>query len=214
MLRSFGSHPRLLVGAAVGTATGLLLPVSGGPARLLIGWNVGVWLYLVSTWWLMAHATHERLRKVAVAQTESALSVISVAVCAVVATLAAIVLELSGARSGHGTGWPQIALTLLTLFGSWMLLATLFALVYASHYYRDRHGPGAGLVFPGAKDADPPSYGDFLYFSFTLAATSQTSDVAVDDRRMRRWVLAQAVTSFLFNTVLLALAINTAASLF
>lgn len=214
MLRSFTAHPRLVAGAVVGTLTGALLPTGTGPARLLIGWNVGVWLYLASTWWLMARATHQRLRQVAVAQTESALAVMTAAVCAVVATLAAIVLELSGAHDSHGAAWPQIVLALLTLFGSWLLLATLFSLVYASHYYSDRGRRVGGLSFPGCQDDDPPTYGDFLYFSFTLAATSQTSDVAVTDRGLRHWVLAQAVLSFVFNTVLLALAINTAAGLF
>ena len=52
-----------------------------------------------------------------------------------------------------------------------------------------------------------------MYFAFTLAATSQTSDVAVSSRRVRRWVFVQTVLSFIFNTMLLALAINAAGGL-
>ncbi|MEF7613350.1 DUF1345 domain-containing protein [Aquincola sp. MAHUQ-54] len=215
MLRHLRAHPRLLIGIALGSAAGWLLPSTwNGSTRTLAGWNAGTWFYLASTWLMMLRSTHDRLRNLAVAHAEGAPAVMSAAVCAVVFTLAAIVLELSRTRQGADPAWPHVALTLVTLLGSWLLLATLFALSYASLYYRHRHRPGHGLHFPGTSERDPPTYGDFLYFSFTLAATSQTSDVAVLDRNIRRWVLAQAVLSFLFNTVLLALAINTAAGLF
>lgn len=215
MLRHFRAHPRLLIGSALGVAVGLAAPADwSGSTRLLLGWNAGVWFYLASTWLMMSRATHERLRDIAEAHAEGVLAVMSAAVCAVLVTLAAIVLQLAGAKGSEGPSWPHVTLTLATLFGSWLLLATLFALAYASLYYRERHQPGNGLEFPGVDADDPPTYGDFLYFSFTLAATSQTSDVAVHDRGLRHWVLAQAVLSFVFNTVLLALAINTAASLF
>ena len=54
---------------------------------------------------------------------------------------------------------------------------------------------------------------DFLYFSFTIGAAAQTSDVSVTSSRMRRIVLVQTVLSFLFNTTVLALAINVAAGM-
>ena len=59
-----------------------------------------------------------------------------------------------------------------------------------------------------------PGYSDFFYFSFTIAVASQTSDVTVTTRAMRRLVLLQAVLSFIFNTMILAFSINMAASLF
>jgi uncharacterized membrane protein len=51
-------------------------------------------------------------------------------------------------------------------------------------------------------------------FSFTIAVTAQTSDVGVTSRAMRRLVLGQSVLSFVFNTTILAFAINAAASFF
>ena len=54
---------------------------------------------------------------------------------------------------------------------------------------------------------------DYRNFAITLAATSQTSDVTVSARPMRRLVLVQALLSFVFNTVVLALSINLGASL-
>ena len=67
-----------------------------------------------------------------------------------------------------------------------------------------------GLAFP---HEDAPDYGDFLYFSFTIGAASQTSDVTILSRRMRRLVLAHTILAFLFNTTILALAINVGAGL-
>jgi uncharacterized membrane protein len=69
------------------------------------------------------------------------------------------------------------------------------------------------LVFPEPDKAFRPDYADFLYFSFTIAVATQTADVAISTRPMRRLVLLQAVLSFVFNTTILALTINIAASL-
>ena len=59
-----------------------------------------------------------------------------------------------------------------------------------------------------------PDYWDFLYFSFTIAVASQTADVSIRSRAMRRAVLGQSLLSFFFNTSILALSINIAAGLF
>ena len=98
------------------------------------------------------------------------------------------------------------------MVGSWLLVPTLFALNYASLFYRQHDG--VGLQFPDNETDFKPDYGDFLYFSFTIAVASQTSDVIVSTRAMRRLVLLQALLSFMFNTSILAFTINIAASLF
>ena len=98
------------------------------------------------------------------------------------------------------------------MIGSWLLLPMLFGLTYASAYYGAE--PDCGLAFPGATPKFEPDHTDFLYFSFTIAVTAQTSDVGVTSRAMRRLVLGQSVLSFVFNTTILAFAINAAASFF
>jgi len=128
------------------------------------------------------------------------------------------VAELSSVKgSPAGQAWPNVLLAVVTLIGSWLLLPFEFALTYASRYYVTGSTPG-GLDFPGmdesAGGASAPGYTDFLYFSLTIAATAQTSDVAVTTRAMRKLVIAHAVVSFAFNTMVLALAINIAASQF
>lgn len=68
-----------------------------------------------------------------------------------------------------------------------------------------------GLIFP---DTTRPTYGDFAYFSYTIGVASQTADVSISSRAMRKIVLAHSVLAFFFNTTILALTINLAAGLF
>lgn len=203
------ARPRLYAALALGALAAWLLPASVRPAtRGLIGWNVAIWLYLAAMLVLMQRADHERLRHVAALHSEGAAAILVGVVCAVAASVIAIVGELAEAHAaGQAHHWQHVVLALTTLIGSWLLLPTLFALSYASVYFEaDR-----GLDFPG--DEGPPDYLDFMYYAVTIAATAQTADVAITTRSMRRWTLAQQLVSFAFNTALLALAINIAAGL-
>ncbi|SDL07898.1 DUF1345 domain-containing protein [Paracoccus chinensis] len=63
-----------------------------------------------------------------------------------------------------------------------------------------------GLDFPGNRPEPGPW--DFLYYSFTLQMTAQTSDIAVTTTDMRRVTLGHSVLSFFYNAVIVALAVN------
>ena len=208
------ARPRLAASLLVGISSALLLPGALGlVTRGLFGWNVSVWLYLVLVGWMMLHADHSRLRRIAVAQAEGAATVLAIVSVASVVSLLGIVAELSAAKlPGAPHALPHVAFALATVAGSWLLLPTIFALTYASVYYRASHG--SGLQFPGADESFKPDYGDFLYFSFTIAVASQTADVSVSTQAMRRLVLLQSLLSFAFNTAILALTVNIAASMF
>jgi len=122
-------------------------------------------------------------------------------------------VELAAAKAGGG-GWQHLAFAAITVVGSWLLLPVLFALDYASRYYRAN--PAGGLLFPDAAGnaGFHADYVDFLYFAFTVAVALQTADIAIASRPMRRLVLLQALLSFAFNTAILALTVNIAAGLF
>ena len=213
------AQPRLYAAAAVGLACAVLLP--GRPLwsyRALIGWNVAVWLYLVLIATMMLRADHGHIRRAAMVQAESAPVELVAVVAAAIASVAAIVFELAAIKAQTGSpAWQHLLLASGTIVGSWLLLPTLFALDYASRYYGGRRGAVlGGLAFPGA-GADPafePDYTDFLYVSFTIAVASQTADVAITSRTMRRMVLLQSLLSFAFNAAILALTINIGAGLF
>lgn len=136
-----------------------------------------------------------------------------VVVLAALVSLVGIVAELMAAKApGTPHALPHVLFALATVAGSWLLVPTMFALTYASQYYRTAHG--RGLNFPESDGGFQPDYADFLYFSFTIAVASQTADVSVSTPAMRRLVLLQSVLSFAFNTAILAFTINIAASLF
>jgi uncharacterized membrane protein len=212
--RQLRARPRLFLSAGAGTLASLMLTGSPGPVtRALCGWNVGVWMYLVLIVWMMVRADHHRMRRVALAHAEGASTVLMVVIAAAAVSLGAVVVELAAAKApGARHALPHLLFALATVAGSWLLVPVMFTLGYASVFYRTTGGEG--LKFPSDDPAFRPDYGDFLYFSFTLAVASQTADVSVSSPTMRRLVLLQSLVSFVFNTTILAFTINIAASLF
>ncbi|MDI1246180.1 MAG: DUF1345 domain-containing protein [Rhodoferax sp.] len=200
--------------ALVGIAAFWASPVSIDVIpRILIGWNVTVWLYLALIGWMMLQADHARLRRIAVAQAEGAAAVLAIVILGALVSLAGIVVELSAAKvPGAPHAISHILFALATVAGSWLLVPTMFALTYASLYFRPPQNNG--LKFPDTDANFRPDFGDFLYFSFTIAVASQTADVSVSTQAMRRLVLMQSILSFGFNTAILAFTINIAASVF
>jgi uncharacterized membrane protein len=98
----------------------------------------------------------------------------------------------------------------VTIALSWAVVHTAFALHYAHDYYRGVK-PG-GLQFPSGDPHDHADYWDFVYFSFVIGMTAQVSDVGITDKIIRRTATAHGIISFVFNTALLALMVNIAAS--
>ena len=214
VLTHLRTRPRLFICVAIGIFAGIFAPgIEHAVTRSLLGWNVGVWLFLVLIGVLMMRADHEHLRRSAIAQAEGAAFVLTLVILAAVASIVAILIELSAVKgTGARHALPHILFALSTVTGSWLLLPTLFGLNYASLYYRTERG--GGLTFPSVEEAFRPDYADFLYFSFTIAVASQTADVSITNRPMRRLVLLQSVLSFVFNTTILAFTVNIAAGLF
>jgi uncharacterized membrane protein len=206
------AHQRLLVSAIVGVIVAMAWPGVDSPlTRALLGWNVLIWVYLVWVGVTLMLADSGHIKRLALAQGESAPVVLAIVVVAVVMSLVAVIFELISAKAAGPTHMlPHAIFGFVTVLGSWLLLPMLFGLTYASAYYGAE--PDCGLAFPGATLKFEPDHTDFLYFSFTIAVTAQTSDVGVTTRAMRRLVLGQSVLSFVFNTTILAFAINAAAS--
>ena len=208
------AHRRLLLCAIAGALAGALWPGLESPVvRALLGWNVLVWLYLLTVGIALVRADSGHIKRLALAQAESAPIVLTIVVTAAVLSLVVVVLELIAAKAaGPHHMLPHLASAFVSVIGSWLLLPTLFALSYASAYYGPE--PDRGLDFPSSPEGFEPDHTDFLYFSFTIAVTAQTSDVGVTTRSMRRLVLVQSIVSFVFNTTILAFSINAAASFF
>ncbi len=103
----------------------------------------------------------------------------------------------------------ELTIAIATIALSWAAVHTTFALHYAHDYYR--HPPG-GLQFPSGDKEDHADYWDFVYFSFVIGMTAQVSDVGITDKTIRRTATAHGIVSFIYNTALLALTVNIAAS--
>jgi uncharacterized membrane protein len=208
------ARPRLLIATILGLSTLVFLPASlSATTRALLAWDVGAGLYLALAWAMMLRANVERMRRRAKLQDDGAVVVLALTVLAAVASLAAIVLELMGAK-GHSPHEQHLhlALSVITILFSWFLVHTAFALHYAHEFYDDKPGSTTQgcLAFPGNSQ---PKYLDFMYFAFVLGTTSQTSDVTIRSSAMRRLALIHGVIAFFFNTTLLALVVNIAAGL-
>jgi uncharacterized membrane protein len=206
------NRPRMVAALVIGIIVALFVPSHMRPmVRVLAAWDLAVWSYLVLIWTHMAMAHEDRVREFAMRDDENAGVVLFVICLATVASIAAIVLELASAKNlGTASTLAHYVLTALTMFGAWFLIPTIFTLHYARLYYGSDPQETA-LQFPDTKLQ--PNYWDFLYFSFTIAVASQTSDVVLRSRTIRRAALAQSILSFYFNVAVLGLCVNIAAGL-
>ena len=208
MLHHLRHRPSLLAGLVVAGLVGLGIGASGAQAvrAALVGWDCGVLAYGVTLLWVMRRTTIDGLRRVSAVLDEGRWAILGVTVLAAVASLGAIVAELARV---HGTPHAGLAMALAgaTVVLSWFFIHTVFATHYAHEFWGR---PGGGLLFPGNAS---PDYLEFLYFSFCLAVASQVSDVSTQTASMRRLVLAHSMVAYLFNTAIIALGVNIAASL-
>jgi uncharacterized membrane protein len=207
---------RLGFSVAIGGVVFLLAPKSFAYGeRLALSWIIGVGIFLGLVAAIVTGVTPERLRRRA-RDLDPRGSVITVIIVAgATASLFALgfTLQKPPNESAAAMFW-RLGLAGVTVAASWAVTHTTMALHYAHHFYGDGPAPGpqddrGGLAFPGN---DEPDYWDFLYFSFVIGMTCQVSDVQVTSRAMRRLTLVHGVLSFLFNTVILALAVNLLAS--
>ncbi|MFW9266617.1 DUF1345 domain-containing protein [Pseudomonas sp. NR3] len=212
MPRLTRTHPRLSWATIIGLAAGLSMPADSVIGKILIGWNVGVWTYLLLMFWLTVRAKAPDVKRIAEMEDENAGLVLLMVCIAALASLATITFELAGSRDLQTAGkWLHYGVTALTVIGSWLLIGVIFSVHYARLYYT-WNGKEPALRF--AEGLSTPNYWDFLYFSFTIGVAVQTSDVGVATRQLRKIVLAQSLIGFVFNTAILGFSINIAAGLF
>ena len=207
LFRVVYGRPRTFSAIAVGIVASFLLPGSLRPAtRLIVGWDVFAALYLVLAYIMMLRCDVAHIRRSAIMQDDGRFLILLLTAFGALASLAAIVYEL-GASKGNPAG---LIVAIVTIALSWTLVHTAFALHYAHDFYRNKK-PG-GLQFPSGDQHEDADYWDFVYFSFVIGMTAQVSDVGITDKIIRRTATAHGVVSFVFNTALLALMVNIAAS--
>jgi len=201
------ARPRLFSSVVLGIVAFLLLPGSLRlVTRLLIGWDIFVTFYLVLAYIMMFRCGIAHIRRRAVLQDDGRFLILLVTALGAFASIAAIVFELGASHRSVA----ELTLATVTIALSWAAVHTIFALHYAHDYYRGAK-PG-GLQFPSGDEHDHADYWDFVYFSFVIGMTAQVSDVGITDKTIRRTATAHGIISFVFNTALVALMVNIAAS--
>jgi uncharacterized membrane protein len=217
--RIVGARPRLFSCLVLSLLLAAVLPNTWHMStRSLCAWNSGMAAYLALVGWMMLNAAPDSIRRRAASQDEGGFLILVLSILAAVASVGAIVAQLSTVKDMSGLLKAlHIGLAAFTILLSFLFIHVMFALHYAHEFYAEtrthQDKPGntrGGLDFPGD---EAPTYGDFLYFSFAIGCASATSDVDVCSKPMRRIVLAHSVLSFFFNATVLALTINIAAGL-
>jgi uncharacterized membrane protein len=205
-MRLIYARPRTFISLGVGVLVALLVPGSHRlVTRLLFGWDALIAVYLALVYTMMLCNDHHHIRRAAAMQDDGRFVILLVTATGAFASIAAIVSELGAHR-----GAAELTIAIATIVLSWAAVHTTFALHYAHDYYR--HATAGGLQFPSGDTEDHADYWDFVYFSFVIGMTAQVSDVGITDRTIRRTATAHGIVSFIYNTALLALTVNIAAS--
>jgi uncharacterized membrane protein len=205
-MRVVYARPRTFISLGIGILVCLLLPGSFRlVTRLLIGWDALIAVYLALVYSMMVNQDHSHIRRAAIMQDDGRFVLLMVTAVGAFASIAALVSEL-----GTHRGVAELSLAIATIALSWAAVHTTFALHYAHDYYR--HTKPGGLQFPSGDAHDHADYWDFVYFSFVIGMTAQVSDVGITDKTIRRTATAHGIVSFIYNTALLALTVNIAAS--
>lgn len=188
----------------------LILPFASISTRLLTGWCLGVVLYSALVSWQASSWTLNTMRIQASRLDDSAPVISFFAILAAAASFGAVAMLVFGQNEHDDYKIPHVILAVSTIICAWVFVQIVFTIHYAHVYYGgDAQGNSrGGLDFNGDKE---PDFWDFLYFSVTIGATSQTSDTDITAKHMRRIVTVQTVYAYFFNTSVLALAVNMAA---
>jgi uncharacterized membrane protein len=201
------ARPRTFFAMAVGIVAFFVQPDSIRlVTRLLISWDIFITLYLILVYAMVLRSGLSHIRRNAVLQDDGRFLILLVTALGAFASIAAIVSELGATHRGAA----QLSLATVTIALSWAAVHTTFALHYAHDYYRG--SKAGGLQFPSGDEHDHADYWDFVYFSFVIGMTAQVSDVGITDKTIRRTATAHGIISFIFNTALVALMVNIAAS--
>lgn len=180
---------------------GVAIPAIGWSRGTMAGFDVAGAVFLVSLLPLLHETDADQMRRRARANDAN-----RVFLLALTGLVTAVVLVAVGSEVSDRASLATTALVLGTLVLAWLFSNTIYALHYAHLFYLEEDGRDAGgLDVPKTEE---PDYWDFIYFSFTLGMTFQTSDVEVTTRHLRRVVIGHCLVAFVFNLGVIAFTIN------
>ena len=213
--RSIAIRPRLYFSALAGITALIFLPGSwSATIRGALAWDLSAAIYLTLAFRVMLACAADVIRARAARQDDSRVVILVIILLAIIASFIAIAGLLAEAKEApHQLKVLRLGLAAATIILAWTVMQVVFTLHYAHEFYRPSGGEKPiveGLEFRGDNN---PDYWDFFYFATSIGAASQTSDVSIRTKPLRRLVTLHAIISFFFNTAVLALTINLAASM-
>ena len=207
--------PRFILFLVVlAAAAAALVPTLGTGRGTMAAFDIATAVFLVAISTLLKRNEAAQIRRIAVANDANRVLLLGITGLIMLVVLVAVHGEL---KAKNDT--VAIVLVIVTLALAWLFSNVVYALHYAHLFYSpdeddkdadgkrddDAGGDAGGLDFPKTKE---PDYWDFVYFSFTLGMTFQTSDVEISSRGIRRVVIGQCLAAFVFNLGVLAFTIN------
>jgi len=196
------SWRRLLICLGGGLLAAGLAAFAGVPEiAVLLGWAVAASGLLVWVWQISWLRDSEGTKGLAEEEGRTRVTD-TVVLSAAVASLVAVAEALVRSGTGDAVGVATVVLGVLVVILSWALVNTVFALKYARLYYS---GGDGGIEFG---QREPPAYSDFAYVAFTVGMSFAVPDTQIVDTTIRKVALGHALLSYVFGTVVIAVAVN------
>ncbi|GAA2760950.1 hypothetical protein GCM10009872_63110 [Actinopolymorpha rutila] len=202
----------VLVATACGLAAAAIAAVAvPAPYLPLIGWDVGALAFLFVIWRRIGRLDGPATAADASREDPTRAVADLTLLVAALASLVAIGWMIVSANDRNPLDVVlHVGLGVLSVIVSWVVVHTIFTLRYARLYYSDGRG---GVNFHDSDPEAQPRFVDFAYIAFTVGMTYQVSDTELRTSVFRAHVLRQALMSYLFGAVILALLINLVAGL-
>jgi uncharacterized membrane protein len=205
-------HAAFVVGLVLGAVSGMLALWLAPEFAISIGAN-GLFIgFLAVTYLKLPHLTADYLREHAREEDTPVFGIFLVVFLVIVASVVSLFLALSGGQTPDP--W-EVTISVVSVLLGWFTVQAMGALHYAYEYYQVEDA-AEGSEFEGGLDfqgeEDPDGF-DFMYFSYTVGTSVATSDTKTESHKMRRMVTVHLVFSHLFNTIILAAAVNVLLSL-
>jgi uncharacterized membrane protein len=207
--RGYGVR-RLVLAAVVFAAAVVIAWAARAPVGVAVAaaWGTAALAVLFSVWIRIARWSAADTAAHARAEDFSRTSADAIVLTACVCSLVPVGYTIAEAGRRHGSEKALLMLLAIVVVAlSWALVHTVYALRYGDLYYG---GTTGGIEF---NETDPPDYRDFAYIAMTIGMTYQVSDTNLTAKAVRRTVARHALLSFLFGSIIIALLVNSVASL-
>ncbi|WP_319437583.1 DUF1345 domain-containing protein [Mycobacterium sp. RTGN5] len=203
---------RVAVGAAVGAVVTAVLWNHNGMLSLLGGWTALALIFTGWTWLVLWPFDFDETQRHAGQEEPLPWVVTALVLGGATASLVGVWVLLgrsqeasAGVPHDSGAGWMAVGSVVL----SWLTIHTLYAIIYAKHYFDPRQAAPGGIDFnspPGQEDH--PCFKDFFYVGFAVGMSFAISDTNLTSTRMRATALGHGLLSFVFGAIIVASVVN------